>query len=1023
MSLPPFHLGPIQFDQPIWLLIAIPMWALAIWIGRSSLSGMGTASRRVALVVRLLVILLLLGAVARPQWRQEADTVVVSVVLDQSKSVPLALQSRAKAYLEEAAAASAQKGDQQAAVTVAREAYVRALPTTPGAMSDTEQIGDRDGTNLAEGLRLAMAVMPKTAANTALIISDFNETAGDLMAAAQAARAAGLKINVLPLRYKNDREVELERLVAPATARMGETVNLRVLLSATRPTSGRLNVLIDGEPIKLDPDASFTGMDVSLIAGMNPLTIPVVMSRGGAVKFEAVFDPIPEADNKLGDTIAENNRGEAISFVSGQGRVLVLGSSTEEAAPLVKALNDARIQTELRDLDQAPRSLVELGAYDAVVLLNASAYRFSQQQQEDLRTYVHDLGGGMVMIGGPDSFGAGGWIGSPLADALPIKLDPPQKRQMPRGALVLMMHSCEMPNGNYWGKQTALAAVKNLSAQDLVGVVEYGWQSGGAEWVWELQEVGSRAGVNRAISNMNYGDAPSFDAFMRLAIPALEKANAGLKHAIIISDGDPQAPSPALIGRYRAAKVTVSTVLVFPHYMGASGPDFSTMRDIAEQTGGNYYQITEDNQLKSLPEIFIKEAQTVRRALIWEGKPFNPSAANVATDAMRGIPLPVPPITGYIVTAEREGLSQVSLRGVENDPILASWQYGLGKSVAFTSDATNRWCAAWLRWPSYRAFWEQHVRWAMRPNASADVRVATEDRGDSTRIVIEALDPGSGERLNFLRFRGRVVDPDGGAESVELRQTGPGRYEGQFKSDRSGSYVLSYRYDIPAAEGTPAREGTVQAAVTRPFADEFRALEDNSALAQQIATLTGGRVLSGDPKADDLWTRNGLVMPVSLTSIWLWFAAIAIGTFLVDVAVRRVRIDLPAMALAIKRGLSARREKKAGQQLASLHEARQRAQQSIAQRSAEQASGGSPRADEPAAPMDPSVRTAKFEASADELAAARKSGPAGAMGTQAPDTRPAPGQPQKPKDKAAEEEGINRLLKAKKRAQDQMEQD
>src|SRR5690606_38420265 len=181
----------------------------------------------------------------------------------------------------------------------------------------------------------------------------------------------------------------------------------------------------------------------------------------------------------------------------------------EEASALVDALTEARIQTDVRGPADGFQSLVELGVYDAVIMVNTPAYAYSQQQQEDLRTYVHDMGGGLIMIGGPDSFGAGGWIGSPVADALPVKLDPPQKRQMPRGALALIMHSCEMPQGNYWGQKTAEAAVANLSRQDLVGIIEYSWQAGGEAWVLPMSEVGSGAAAKRAIANLTFGDAPS----------------------------------------------------------------------------------------------------------------------------------------------------------------------------------------------------------------------------------------------------------------------------------------------------------------------------------------------------------------------------------------------------------------------------------------------------------------------------------------------------------------------------------
>ncbi len=1020
-----FHLGPIAFEQPWWLVLAPVLWVLAVWIGRSTLTGMGTGSRRAALVIRLLVIGMLVAAVARPNWRREGRNVAVTVITDASRSIPVALAAKSEQYLREATTQPGPTGvvgDALGRVIVGAEAYVQAIPGPPDALPDAQQTINRDGTNLAEAVRLAMAPMPEDMANRILIVSDGNETVGSLLAQAESARAAGVPIDVLPLRYEHEREVIVDRVVAPATARMGETVGLRVLLSATAPAVGRLSVLVDGEPVDLDPDSPAVGQLVRLPKGATSLQVPLTVRDAGARRFDVVFEPMADETGVTADAVAENNRASTVTFVSGEGKVLVVSPSEADAAFVMRALIESRIDAELSAPGEGIRPLVELGAYDAVVMVNTPMYALSVRQQEDLRSYVHDLGGGLVVIGGPDSYGAGGWIGSPLADALPVKLDPPQKRQMPRGALVLVMHSCEMPEGNYWGQQTAMAAVKNLSRQDLVGIVEYSWQGGGDAWVYPLSEVGDGVGVRRAINNLTFGDAQTFQGMLTMAIKDLERASAGQKHCIIISDADPSPPTQDVVQRFINAKVSISTVMVFPHMGTAGSPDYEMMRNLSKATGGNFYYINDPAKKETLPEIFIKEAQTVRRTLIWEGDAFRPAVTNTTHEAMRGFAGGVPPISGYIITADREGLSTVMLRGQENDPILASWQYGLGRSTAFTSDATSRWANSWTSWDKFRSFWEQQVRWAMRPSGSADIRVVTENVDDKTRVVVEALDP-NGQRLNFARFRGRVVGPDGTAADVELRQTGPGRYEGEFASDRSGSYVVNLRYDAagPAGpDGTPGRrlEGAVQAGVSRPFADEFRALSDNYALLRQVAERTGGRIMALDPRQAELWSRDGLTMPVSLRPIWPLIAAIGIGLFLVDVGVRRVRVDVGAIALAVRRALGKRTEKSA--ELGGLKQARERAQAAMAERSklAEQgrdAGGGA-------------TAGVKFEASAQDAAAAKgraaeylatgdapKAGGPGAGG--------GPGRPAAPGGKEAPDENISRLLKAKKKAREGMDEE
>lgn len=1012
MILAVLRTGPVEFAEPKWLLLIPAAWLLTAWIARRTLSGMATGTRIASLVVRLLVIALICAALAEPHTRREARDVSVIAILDSSRSVPLDLQSRAEQYIRDAIP-EAHSADLLALITAASRAYVHALPGPPDPRLRAAHPGGRDTANLAEAVRLALAIRREDAANRIVLASDGNETAGSLLAAADAARAAGVPIDVLPLRFRHDNEVIVERLVAPATARKNEPVNLRVVISSTGPAIGDLHLMLDGDPIDLDPDTPGAAARVTLDAGINVKTVPVTLPEMGPQRFEAIFEPLPDDRGIVADTIPENNRALAVTFVSGEGRVLVLAQSPDEAEALLGVLEQANIDADLRSPSQAPDSLIELGGYDAVILVNTPAHAFSHGQQEDLRTYVHDLGGGLIKIGGPDAFGAGGWIGSPLADALPVRLDLPARRQMPRGALALLMHSCEMPQGNYWGQQTALAAVDALSRLDLAGVVEFSWRDGGFVWAHPLEPVGNKQSITRAINNLSFGDAKDFEAMMSLAIGPLEQAAAGQKHAIIISDGDPAPPRRATLQRYINANVTVTTVLVFPHVNDPNHPDWQGMRDIARVTGGNFYTVTRQADLSTLPQIFIKEAQTVRRSLIWEGDPFSPAVAVGISEPLRGIGPDVPPISGYVATSEREGLALVSMRGQEDDPILAHWQHGLGRAVAFTSDATTRWAQQWTAWPGFRAFWEQHVRWAMRPTGDANVRVITEDRGDTTRIVVEAAMP-DGEALNFARFRGRVAGPGGHSEPVSLRQVGPGRYEGYVESAREGTYVVNLRYDAPGADDQTLR-GNVQAAITRPFADEYRFLTDNSALLQQVASLTGGRVLGPDPAQAGLWSRDGLTMPVATRPIWLAVACVAIALFLIDVGVRRVRIDPRAIAASVTRALSSRKEKTA-QELSALKQARRRAREGI-DTDAQQTHAAA------RAQQDPAVRSVKFEADP-----SRPGAPADAPGVVGPGDAPGDPRPErKPKptdaDKADPEQGMSRLLKAKRRARGELEND
>ncbi len=1010
--------GPVQFDTPVWLFLIPVLGLLTFLIGMRSLAGLGSTTRWVALAARLIVLVLIVGALAEPQWRKEAKDVAVTVVLDASESVPTQLQNDVKAYVEAAATEGQKKPDDRLGlVTAARSAFVQTLPTKLVSRLEQQHIGAVDGTNLASAVRLAIAVLPKDAANRLVLASDGNQTAGNLLQAAEAAKAQGIPIDVIALKYKYENEVLVERLAAPASAREGENVAVKVVLRAVKAAEGNLVIQLNGNTIASSP--------VALKPGLNTFTQLVAAREAGPQNFQAVFEPITEGGRVVGDSVVENNKSEVVTFVSGEAKVLVLvdEGEPEAAGPILKLLAEAKIKADVRDGKAAPGTLTEWNAYDAIIMVNQEAYPYSQRQQEELRQYVHDTGGGILMIGGPRAFGAGGWIGSPLEDALPIKLDPPQKRQMPRGALALVMHSVEMPEGVFYGKKVCEQAVNALSRLDLAGIIEYGW-NGNTEWVHPLKVIGDGTEIKRAIQKLMFGDMPDFTPSLELALEGLTKAEAGQRHVIMISDGDPSPPSTTLLDKYRTANITISTVGVFPH----GGGDTSRMEYISRYTKGRHYHVATQKALATLPQIFIKEAQTIRRSLIWEGPAFQPQMVGFS-ETMRGISS-VPPIKGYVVAAEREGLSVVSLKGKEGDPILAQWQYGLGKVVTYTSDAATKWNPDWMSWGNYKAFWEQHIRWAMRPPGNGNVRVVTENKGDQTVVTMEAFDA-KGERLNFAVVRGRLATPDGKGVDVVLKQAGPGRYTASVPTEMAGSYLVNLQYAAPDPDREgQAIEGTVQAAISRPFADEYRTLEDNTPLLMQVAEMTGGRVLTGDPKADRLWTREGLRMPVASRQIWLYVAMIGIGLFLVDVGVRRVRIDLKAMAQGALALFGKGKVTQGGQQLAGLKAARDKAQAKMTERGAGQGAGMAAEAltaEAKKAVADAEKRAketakVKFEANAEQM---RKNVKDVALGGAAatPEilkAKPRPTDEKPGANPAAPGEGMSRLLKAKKKAQDGM---
>lgn len=891
---------PLQFEHPVWLLLLL-LIIPAYLIARKSIGAVSRSKATLTFALRVVVILLLTTAMSNPTWERTGEGLTVTVVLDRSYSIPPPLMESSLQFLRDAAEHRENDTDRVATVTLGKDAQITAIPDRYSIVNTGIDEPDRSATNLAAGIRLAMAIMPDDTANRIVLASDGNETVDSVLAAAEMARANDVPIDVLVLEYEHTNEVIFERIAAPARARLGQSINLRMVLRSQSDASGTVHLRMNGGPLDLDPSRPGTGMEIDLEPGVRVIPVTLRLDDPGPAQFEAVFEPATPAD----DTMHENNRALGVTFVGGEGRVLVLDEGTSESEMLVRALENADIAVDRRTPEALAGGLVFLSGYDAVVLANVPRWSFDDSQDRMLYAYVHDLGGGLIMLGGPQSFGAGGWIESRTADALPVRMDPPQTRQMSRGALALIMHSCEMPQGNYWSQEVARAAINALSRLDYVGIVEWNWavrENSGATWAFPMQLAGDKRAALAATRQLVVGDTKDFGPLMQLAYDGLMNVNAGQRHAIIISDGDPSPPSTALLQNYIDAKITVTTVMVIGH---GSALDRARMQMIANQTGGRFYHVLNPTQL---PQIFIKESQLVSRSLIQEGD-YQPQVVSGLPGPTEGFRV-VPGIQGYVLTAMREGLTQTPIvhRTTEgDDPIYAHWNYGLGRSIAYTSDLIGRWGSQWATWDQFQAFWSQSVRWAMRPSSPTNLRINTRTDGDETIVEVEALDQDAAF-LNFLETRAVVLRPDNTADPLPLQQTGPGRYRGSFRTEETGAYLVNVNYRTPGS-GDGEGQGNLQAAVTVPYSREFRDVTHNAALLRQLAEMTGGRVLSAtDPSLVDLFYRGDLAVPRSAKHIWDLLAMIAAGLFLLDVAVRRLAVDPKWMRSLMSRAVGRRGE-------------------------------------------------------------------------------------------------------------------
>ncbi|MBI4391689.1 MAG: VWA domain-containing protein [candidate division NC10 bacterium] len=647
----------------------------------------------------------------------------------------------------------------------------------------------------------------------------------------------------------------------------GEPFVVRVVAWSSGAASGHLSLYRDGK---------FVGSQkVELESGKNVFAYRQTLSAAGFHVYQAALDV-------ASDTLEENNRAVGVVAVRGQPKVLVVDRDAEQARHLLGALKAQEMDPVLMDPAAFPRDLAPLLAYDGVILSNVSSLRFSRQQMELIRTYVRDQGGGLVMLGGEESFGVGGYFHTPVEEALPVTMEARQKLDVPSLAVVLVIDrsgSMETSVDRFTkldlAKEAAQLVVELLDERNELGVVAFDTAN---SWVIPMARAERKDQIINEVASIKSGGGTDMFPALKEAYEILYARDALLKHLIVLSDGQSAAADfGGLIRRMGTDKITVSTVAI------GRDADVRLMRDISRWGRGRFY-FTEDPQ--SIPRIFTLEAQLASKSAIIE-RPFRPVLTHGHHEILRSIDWrEVPPLGGYVATTPKV-TAEVLLASPQGDPVLAAWRFGVGRGVAFTSDLRAKWGVLWLRWPAFGRFVAQTVRWTLRTKDRADVVTHVSFREGRGIVTLEAANP-QGEFINFIEAEAGVVGPDKTRTVIPLKQVAPGQYEGVFPAEEQGAYLVGV---AQRRRGTMI--GSEIGSLVLPYSPEHRSTGVNEGLLARLTALTGGGPLE---RPEEVFRVNRRLSRQPRDA-WPFFLGAALLLFLAEVAARRLRgVRAPAWA-------------------------------------------------------------------------------------------------------------------------------
>ena len=844
------------------MLLAPVLW----WWDLAGYSGLTRQRGICALLIRLTALGLLAMLLAEPRAVRQHDSLGLIFAVDLSDSIAEPARDRALEWVAKVASVKPEK-DAAGLVVFAADAAVELPPRQTFPFEAINSRLDRDGTDISSALSLSGALVRDDQQGRVVLISDGTSTEGSLDQALDDLAARGIAVDVLPIDYALEREVWLEKLDLPLHVVARETYEASVVLSALTAGEGTLVLRENGTVI--------AEQEVSYRAGKNRFTLPLYLRGPGYYEYTATVSTAPEDDFWAANNTAVNHLR-----LEGEGQVLLVvdaAGDPEDYRYLEAALREAGRMVTVIDSYEMPRTALSLDGHDCVIAVNVPAESLDAVQQQAIHDAVYHLGVGFIMVGGENSFGPGGFHRTPIEDALPVEMDIKQKKVLPKGALAIILHTCEFPQGNTWAKRITQRAMQVLGAQDEIGVLVFDW-NGGNRWLFPLTPAAEYARLSKLLNGAQIGDMPDFHSTMQMGLNGLQKSDAATKHMIIISDGDASAPSPQLLQDFRLSGVSVSTVTVFPHGNVPTG----VMPSIANVTGGRHY-FPKDPQ--TLPSIFIKEAKTIKRSMI-QNLDFVPEVGHPSS-ILKGVSS-MPQLRGYVVTTLKPRGQGVLVRTTpeeDQDPVLATWNFGLGKSAAFTGDLGSRWASQWISWDRYQAFCDQLVAEVSRVTEPTHVVMSVQAAGDRGEVVVEDHHPDGG----LLEFQAQVLDPDGEASPIRLEQVGPGRYVGSFPIDGRG------HYQVLASAAGQGRNERSSGSLVIPYAPEYLRFRANPMALGHIAERTGGRELNGADDPAGIWALDREARSSS-RPIFDWFLIMLACLFLGDVAVRRIQLDWSVIA-------------------------------------------------------------------------------------------------------------------------------
>ncbi|MDP5273125.1 VWA domain-containing protein [Chengkuizengella axinellae] len=845
----------LRFDSPWFLMLLVPFIILFYlsWKRDIRLTGY---RKKMAYSLRILFVGLLIFALAGMQWYSTIKQNEVIFVIDRSDSMNQI--SQITDWIKEAGL-SKKENDKIGVVSIGLDAVVeRSLNEANLKSLSLNSKMQSHFTNIEEGLQLAESLFSNESTSRIVLVSDGLENVGDMVREARILKNNNIPVDVLEIQNNTIKDVSIDEIHVSEHLYQGEKFSLEVTVNSTIATSGILRIFEDNQEI--------SNQQVQIEAGENIFALQSMTQETGLHQYKAEIYAQDDEQN-------ENNIGFGLSRVVGPAKVLLVEGVENSSQNITSVLDSSFIPYEILPPELLPSEPVDYTAYESIIFNNVSATQLSERKMEIIEQMVRDYGIGFMMIGGKDSYGLGGYFKTPIERTLPVYMDLRGKRQIPSLGLMLVIDKSGSMNGDKirLAQEAAIRTVELMRDQDSIGVVAF---DGSPWWVVEPQKLTERETIVDQISSIQANGGTEIYTAVQEAYSKLVELEAQRKHIILLTDGHSSSSQSyeMLTSQMTEHDITLSSVGI------GDGADQAFLEYIAELANGRFYY-TQDQS--TIPAIFSREAVLMSRTYIVD-QPFAPAFGQGA-DWYNLFSQGVPQIQAYIATTPKE-TAEVVLMSPEPDPLLARWQYGAGKSVAWTSDFTGEWSNQWINWNQFPEVLSNVVKWTFPQFETTAFTINSSMQGNKVELNIESTTDFKG------MLQGSFTDESLQNKQFAVTPTVPGEYFSQIEIKEPGVYLTRFdMYEENQVNSSSEIMGSVTTGFVVPYSPEYEITNiDTEHKLNQLMELTQGRTLSMERPEEVFQFENDPSKKFYDISHYLIIAALIL--WLLDIAVRRLSI-------------------------------------------------------------------------------------------------------------------------------------